>query len=45
MTLENRELRILSNYIICLPQQVVVQLYSPEEFEQWYVAYMSGQLQ
>lgn len=43
VTLENRELRILSNYIICLPQQVVVQLYSTEEFLQWYSSYMSVQ--
>lgn len=38
VTLENKELRILSNYIICLPHQVVVQLYSAEEFHQWYIA-------
>ena len=31
VTLENRYERILSNMIICLPNQVVLQLYSPEE--------------
>ena len=43
VTLENRETRILSNYILCLPQQVVVQLYSAEEFNQWYQAYIQSQ--
>ena len=31
VTLENRYERILGNMIICLPNQVVLQLYSPEE--------------
>ena len=31
VTLENRTDRILSNMIICLPNQVILQLYSPEE--------------
>lgn len=45
VTLKNRDTRILSNYIICLPHQVVVQLYTPEEFQQWYVDYMNEQQQ
>lgn len=32
VTLQNRQDRILSNMIICLPNQVTVQLFSPEEF-------------
>ncbi len=31
VTLENRDERILYNMIICLPNQVVLQLYTPEE--------------
>ena len=31
VTLENRNDRILSNMIICLPNQVTLQLYTPEE--------------
>ena len=31
VTLENRDERILSNYIICLPNQVFLQLFTPEE--------------
>ena len=31
VTLENRDERILSNMIICLPNQVVLQLLTPEE--------------
>ena len=31
VTLENREERILGNMIICLPNQVTLQLFSPEE--------------
>lgn len=31
VTLENRQERILSNMIICLPNQVVLELYSAEE--------------
>ena len=31
VTLENRYERILSNMIICLPNQVILQLYDPEE--------------
>ena len=31
MTLENREYRILSNMIICLPHRVQVELYTAEE--------------
>lgn len=31
VTLENRDERILSNMIICLPNQVFLQLFTPEE--------------
>lgn len=31
VTLQNRDERILGNMIICLPNQVVLQLYTPEE--------------
>lgn len=31
VTLENRDERILSNMIICLPNQVILELYTPEE--------------
>ena len=31
VTLDNREERILGNMIICLPNQVTLQLYTPEE--------------
>jgi len=31
VTLENKETRILWNMIICLPNQVVIELYTPEE--------------
>ena len=31
VTLDNREERILSNMIICLPNQVTLQLFTPEE--------------
>lgn len=31
VTLENKDERILGNMIICLPNQVVLQLYTPEE--------------
>ena len=31
ITLENREERILGNMIVCLPHQVMLQLYTPEE--------------
>ena len=31
VTLENRKERILGNMIICLPNQVCLQLYTPEE--------------
>ena len=31
LTLENREERILGNMIICLPNQVTLQLFTPEE--------------
>ncbi len=31
VTLENREERILGNMIICLPNQVLLQLYTPDE--------------
>ena len=31
VTLENREERILGNMIICLPNQVTLQLFTPEE--------------
>ena len=31
VTLENRDERILGNMIICLPNQVMLQLFSPEE--------------
>ena len=31
VTLENRGERILGNMIICLPNQVCLQLYTPEE--------------
>lgn len=31
VTLENRDERILSNMIICLPNQVMLQLYTPDE--------------
>ena len=31
VTLENRDDRILSNMIICLPNQVMLQLFTPEE--------------
>ena len=33
VTLENRNERILSNMIVCLPNQVTLQLYTPEEVE------------
>ena len=33
ITLENRETRILTNMIICLPHKVVVELYTPEEYQ------------
>ena len=36
VTLENRETRILSNMIICLPNQVVLELYTPEEVLEMY---------
>lgn len=39
VTLENRYERILGNMIICLPNQVVLELYSAEE----YAAIMGGQ--
>ena len=31
VTLANKDERILSNMIICLPNQVVLELYTPEE--------------
>lgn len=31
VTLDNREERILGNMIICLPNQVILQLFTPEE--------------
>ena len=31
VTLENRDERVLSNMIICLPNQVLLQLFTPEE--------------
>lgn len=31
VTLENRETRVLSNWIICLPNQVSIELFTPEE--------------
>ena len=31
VTLENRETRVLGSWIVCLPQQVSVELFSPEE--------------
>ena len=31
VTLENRDERILGNMIVCLPNQVVLQLFTPEE--------------
>ena len=34
VTLENREERILGNMIICLPNQVTLQLFTPEELLQ-----------
>jgi hypothetical protein len=33
VTLENRYERILGNMIICLPNEVVLEIYSPEEYE------------
>lgn len=33
VTLDNRELRVLGSWIICLPHQVSVELYSEAEFE------------
>ena len=36
VTLENRESRILSNMIICLPNQVMLSLYTPEELIELY---------
>ena len=38
VTLENREERILGNMIICLPNQVILELYTPEEL----LALMNG---
>ena len=32
VTFENRDYRILGNMIICLPHQLVVELFTPEEF-------------
>lgn len=34
VTLENRSERILANFIVCLPQQVTIELYTPEEILQ-----------
>ena len=34
VTLENREDRILGNFIICLPNQVTLQLMTPEEIQE-----------
>ena len=31
VTLENKDTRILANWIVCLPNQVSLQLYTPEE--------------
>ena len=31
VTLENRQTRPLMNYILCLPNQVSIALYTPEE--------------
>ncbi len=36
VTVENRETRVLSNMIICLPQQVTLQLFTPEEIMAMY---------
>lgn len=38
VTLENREERILGNMIICLPNQVTLQLFTPEEVRQMLAA-------
>ena len=35
MTLENKGERILGNMIICLPNQVTLQLYSRDELMDW----------
>ena len=35
MTLENKDTRILGNRIICLPNQVTLQLYSRDELMDW----------
>lgn len=40
ITLENRHERVLQNFIICLPQQVTLELYTPEEILQ-----MASQMQ
>ena len=36
VTLENRDERILYNMIICLPNQVMLELYTPEEVLEMY---------
>lgn len=38
ITLENREERILGNMIVCLPHQVMLQLFTPEEILAMYAA-------
>ena len=38
VTLENKEDRILSNMIICLPNQVYLQLFTPEEVLEMFTA-------
>lgn len=35
VTLENKDTRILGNWIICLPNQVTLQLYSRDELMDW----------
>lgn len=38
VTLENMAFRVLGNGIYCLPHQITVQLYTQEEFYQWYMS-------
>lgn len=41
VTLENKETRILGNMIICLPNQVSLELYSREELAEWILSTMT----
>ena len=38
ITIENRELRILGNMIVCLPHQIMLQLFTPEEILAMYAS-------